>query len=480
MLKRYLRIVSVLFVFVFILTFVFAGCGTSTGGSKSTDEITTGATTAATAAATENKLPLMGDNLKYDPNAPVNDGKDITIKFWDQVGEDTYYNKWTQEYSKLHPNVKFDMTSSSFDDLFKKLPIALQSGTGPDCFYMSNEQEQALLSNMEPYPEDIFPLDQMKADFIQIDEHLKDGKLYYLDMGSMTGGIFYNKKLWAEAGLTDNDIPKTWEQFREIAKKLTKTDSSGNITVAGFNFNTGFEHVMNAMAMQQGNFLFDKEGKKPLLNTPENIKDAKFIYDLYNVDKVGSIKLPPSHESFGAETAAMIYSWGWIGGYLRDNFPKVEYGFFPSPTFDGKVPPAYERNNGESTPGVSAKANEANKKVSFDFIKYLLANDDAVIDYALYKMEAPSKKFVANRPEITGNIALAGQTGILDRTFWPGPVPGAYFNGLITYVSDEIMINNVPPEKALAKAEEVISKDMEPSGFVSIERKYQHADEFKN
>lgn len=37
-----------------------------------------------------------------------------------------------------------------------------------------------------------------------------------------TGSIYYNKTMWAEAGLTEEDIPVTRDQFREVAKKLMK------------------------------------------------------------------------------------------------------------------------------------------------------------------------------------------------------------------------------------------------------------------
>ncbi|RFT33077.1 hypothetical protein CG400_06070, partial [Bifidobacteriaceae bacterium NR017] len=37
---------------------------------------------------------------------------------------------------------------------------------------------------------------------------------------------YYNKKLWKEAGLTEADIPTTWDELREVAKKLTKWNGS--------------------------------------------------------------------------------------------------------------------------------------------------------------------------------------------------------------------------------------------------------------
>lgn len=469
-------------VLAFVFTIVFTGCGVSQGNSSSSasqnsssvDETTAVSTTAA------NQLPVMGETLKYDPNVSINDEKDITLKFWVYPEVESYYNKWTQEYSKIHPNVKWKIIPSAAADLYKKLPIALQTGTGPDIFQMHNMYTQVLIPNMEPYPEDVFPRDQLNADFLGVDTHIINGNIYYIDYGMMTAGMFYNKKMWADAGLTDADIPKTWDKFREVAKKLTKTDASGKIVVAGFNMNTYMALLLNAMTFQEGYFMFDKDGKKAILNTPEHIKNAKFLYDLYNVDKVGSIKMPSNSDTFETGKAAMIYCWGWIGSPLKLRFPNIKFGFFPTPTFKGNTPAAYDRNNGESTPGVSAQTSPEAKNTAFDFIKYLLCNDDALIDYNTVLYTAPSKKVLIDRPEISRDVVLAGQAALLERTFWPGPVPGQYWGGLITYVGDEIMINNVPPDKALAKAEEIINKDLEPTGFVSVERSYKFASEFKN
>ena len=39
--------------------------------------------------------------------------------------------------------------------------------------------------------------------------------------------MYYSLKAFEEAGLSESDIPKTWDQFLEIAHKLTKGDRFG-------------------------------------------------------------------------------------------------------------------------------------------------------------------------------------------------------------------------------------------------------------
>ena len=50
----------------------------------------------------------------------------------------------------------------------------------------------------------------------------------------MFGLVYYNKQMWKDAGLTENDYPKTWADLAEIAKTLTIQISTGQIQRAGF------------------------------------------------------------------------------------------------------------------------------------------------------------------------------------------------------------------------------------------------------
>lgn len=76
------------------------------------------------------------------------------------------------------------------------------------------------------------PVEDLEQDFNGVNAHVIDGKVYYIDYGMMTGSVYYNKEMWKEAGLTDDDIPKTWDEMIEVAKKLTIKDGD-NIVQAG-------------------------------------------------------------------------------------------------------------------------------------------------------------------------------------------------------------------------------------------------------
>ncbi|MGI5957812.1 MAG: extracellular solute-binding protein [Massiliimalia sp.] len=324
------------------------------------------------------------------------------------------------------------------------------------------------------------PIDVLKEDFLQVEEHLIDGKLYFIDMGVMTSGIFYNKDMWEEAGLTEADIPKTWDDLVAVAQKLTKTDSKGKITREGMALNEGANFLLTALNMQKGNFMFDEEGTA-LINTPDMKESMQFIVDFYDKYKVSSIDFPTYSESFANQQAAMTYSWGWYGTWLNgDSYKDLNWGFFNLPTVDGETPPAYDRNNGESTAAVSAKTGDKEKAVAFDMLKYFLCNDELLIETNMALSTVPVKLSLQNNETIATNIVLGTQAEILDRTYWPGAVPDPYFQGLLKYVEQDVLLNGKSIDDALENAETVINKDLEPLDFTPVERLYQHASEFKN
>src|SRR6201988_1070952 len=110
-----------------------------------------------------------------------------------------------------------------------KLQTAFASGQGPDIFIISpgdflRYYNGGVLTNLTPYMEeaaikDFFP-NLMRTREV-------DGKIYGLPMEVVPLAMFYSLKAFEEAGLSESDIPKAWDQFLEIARKLTKGDRFG-------------------------------------------------------------------------------------------------------------------------------------------------------------------------------------------------------------------------------------------------------------
>jgi len=116
----------------------------------------------------------------------------------------------------------------------------------------------------------------------------RNGRIYGLPVGGIGGGyvmtLFYNKKLFKEAGIVDEKgeakPPQTWEEFVETAKKLTNREKN----VAGFGILGGDGagwHFLNWVWQGGGEFEKNINGKwTAIFDSPEAVKALEFIKDL--------------------------------------------------------------------------------------------------------------------------------------------------------------------------------------------------------
>ncbi len=417
-------------------------------------------------------LPTQGTTFTYDPNTLVNNGEPITLDWWLWDG-DQQFQAFATRYQEIHPNVRINVVNQPWDDYWTKLPLALQGSDGPALFNIHNSHHENILPYAEAYDVD---LDAMRADFVGIDGHLVDGKVYYVDYGLMTGLIYYNKTMWGAAGLTDADIPATWEDFRAAAKKLTIGEGT-SMTQAGFNFNTSAYVLLLGKHYQSGANLFDPAGTKALIDTDTQSADLDYLLSLYNDDKVGTPDFGPnSDEAFGQGLSAMTYNWGHYYGTLRDKYPDIEFGTFQTPVNTaGQVPYAYDRYNGESTPGINKNASDGAREVAQDFLTFFLTSDALLKDLCLHYSLFPSSLSLADNAEITSHPVMSA-LGSIDRYIWPGPMPSTLEDNMKIAVSD-VLYNGVAVTDALATAQSTIDADLAKTSFVAVENQYAHADE---
>ncbi len=412
----------------------------------------------------------FGDTIKYDPSVEINGGKDITVELW-EWGSDELFQEIIDGYTAIHPNVTINLVNNPWEDYWTKLPLALDGENGPAIFNIHNSYHENLINYMAPLE---IPLEDLQADFTGVDAHVIDGEVYYIDYGMMTGSVYYNKDMWEAAGLTEADIPKTWDEMREVAKKLTIKEGD-TIIQAGLNFNDDFhQNYLLGLNYQLGENLFEEDGVTPKVNSDAMKQVMQMLVDMYEVDGIGSKDFgEKGADSFGQGQSAMVIQWGHYYNTLQTTWSDINFGVFEIPTFDGN-PYAYNRYNGESTFGVNKNAPEDQQAVAQDFIKYFLANDDAQVAFNLAMSIFPAKKSLADNEKILENPSLKVLAEHIDHYIWPGPMPATMETSL-KKAGQDIFFNGVDIDTALNEAQQNIIKDMKNSDFKSVENLYAYA-----
>lgn len=149
-----------------------------------------------------------------------------------------------------------------------------------------------------------------------------DGKFYCAPKDFSTLALVINTDMWTKAGLTDADIPTTWDQLDKVGQTFK---SKGMV---GLTFGPQIERVVVFMA-QAGGSLVSADGKTATVNSAENVagltqvqkmlKDGSAAYSntLKNAGWGG--------EAFGKQYAAMTIEGNWITGAMSHDYPNVKY-----------------------------------------------------------------------------------------------------------------------------------------------------------
>lgn len=128
---------------------------------------------------------------------------------------------------------------------------------------------------------------------------------YLLPFAWNTLLLYYNKTLFADAGLPEPAPNWTWDDFLAAAQKLTQdTDGDGTPNIWGFQ--TGYSMwSLGAWPISNGSFWMSPDFSEPWYNRPETIEAVQFVHDLiwkYQVAPSGDFS---ADEAFAAGTLAM-------------------------------------------------------------------------------------------------------------------------------------------------------------------------------
>jgi multiple sugar transport system substrate-binding protein len=218
-------------------------------------------------------------------------------------------------------------TVTPAQDLTQQLGQALAGGTPPDVFYVdaSRFADYASVGALEPYgdkiskPEDFY--ESLRTAFSY------DGKFYCAPKDFSTLALQINTDLWTKAGLTDADVPTSWEQLTATAQKIK---AKGQVPLALGDT----RDRIGAFMVQAGGWLVSKDGKQATADTPENLQALQYVKSLL---ASGYARYPKqldagwSGEAFGKGKAVMTIEGNWIKGALQNDFPNVKYKVVPLP-----------------------------------------------------------------------------------------------------------------------------------------------------
>jgi len=170
-------------------------------------------------------LPVFAGGQKEGGTAT---GQTVTLTEMDYWGGDpgnSAMKAYIASFEAAHPNFKVERTTVPFGNLLSKALTQAASHSLPDILELDNPDLQAFASTGALAPLDSFAnIDKSQYYAGPLSTVTYEGKLYGLPVGNNDLAIIYNKKMFADAGLTP---PKTWEDLLADAKALTHGTTYG-------------------------------------------------------------------------------------------------------------------------------------------------------------------------------------------------------------------------------------------------------------
>ncbi|MFC6083984.1 ABC transporter substrate-binding protein [Sphaerisporangium aureirubrum] len=274
----------------------------------------------------------------------------------------------TTEFSAQHKNVKWDIREDQFAVITQNAPRVLADDP-PDLMRLPQVSELVkdnLLKNLDDYAK-VFKWDQWPASQLQQMRLAPGGKtrgegsLYAMGLNFSMTGVFYNKKLAAQIGLSAP--PAT---LAELDDALAKAKAAGIAPIAQFNGGaTGglafpLQNLMAAYgpAAPINDWIFQKPGAT--IDTPSNLQAAqhleKWIKAGYFWKDVNAVDYATMMSRFIDGQGLFMFDGDWESGNL-DKQMKGDAGFFlmPSAQDGGKL----AAMSAPLTFGISSRAKNA-------------------------------------------------------------------------------------------------------------------------
>ena len=242
-------------------------------------------------------LLLLSGGCGPDRRQADNGGK-IVLNFWNGFSgpDGKTMTGMVRQFEQENPDVEVHMQIIPWGTYYDKLTLALAYGGAPDVFVVQAARfpEFASFHTLHPVA-DVFagakPALGAK-DFAPVPwrESFYRGTQYALPLDTHPIGLYYNTKLFQDAGIVDAQgrakPPTTLPEFLADAKKLTRdTTGEGRPDQWGFVFT--FEHTnWLTFAHQFGGDVLTPDGRHGAMSSPGSLAATHLMCDLITKYKV--------------------------------------------------------------------------------------------------------------------------------------------------------------------------------------------------
>jgi raffinose/stachyose/melibiose transport system substrate-binding protein len=432
--KNILRLIAPVVVFSMLLV-ACKPAPTAAPTAAPTEVVTEAPTVAATEAPTEPPLPSCGT-------------EPVVLNAYFETGFDIPY-KLAEEFTKQYPNVTWDIKQDQFANLITTTPLLLAGDNAPDLLRlptMVSFAKDGLLMNLDTYATkfgwDKWPVPQLNQNRVATDGTRGSGSLYAMGLNYSLTGVFYNKALATQIGMTE--APKTLAEFDALLAAAKTAGLQPIVEWGSAKSGMGLAFPLQNLMAAYGpvgpinDWIFNKPGAT--IDTPSNLLAAqhleKWIKAGYFPSDINALEYSDAAARFGAGEAVFTFNGDWQNAGYDTAMPGNVGFFLMPPAKAGDAPAAM---SAPLTYGIAAKAKNAD--CAAFFFNWVGSNDAARTINVNIGGSNPGGPLGAMMP-----AAAAGS--VTNETLAAGPVVGAAGNSMdfIANATSSIFAQGWTPE----------------------------------
>lgn len=312
---------------------------------------------------------------------------EITVFGWGGGEELQTRKEATEVFRKLYPKVKVKEIWLPANEVDTKLDAALAAGNAGDVIMMSPDWRglrSKWFEDLNPYVErDGLDLASLLTPGVDEGYVQPDGKREGMPTTASDFMIAYNKKIFDDAGVPYPTDDWTWDDFAEIARKVSSGEGANRI------YGIVTHWILQSFApMIYGGRPYNDDWTKQQLDDPRVIKGYQLFGDLVKDGAMpddAASKAMPMDQMFAAGRAAMypmgLFEASTIAKAVGNNF---EWGIVMPPR-----DPEGRTVNIKFQTGFAMNKDSKNKEAAWAYIKTASLNKEVGDIYSRVNLPAP-------------------------------------------------------------------------------------------
>jgi raffinose/stachyose/melibiose transport system substrate-binding protein len=318
----------------------------------------------ATASATSSTTPDTGAGSA----APGCGTEPVELRAYFETGFDLPF-ALSEEFTSQFPNVTWDISQDQFTNLMNATPRLLSGDNPPDLIRlptMASLVNDGLLLNLDDYAAafgwDRWPAAQLAQNRVAEDGTRGTGSLYAMGLNYSLTGVFYNRELAEQIGMTEP--PTTVAEFDELLAAAKEADllpiMAWNATASGGGLAFPLQQLMAAYGPPEpiNDWIFQKPGAT--IDTPSNLEAAehlqRWIDASYFPEDANALQYTDANARFRGGEGVFMFNGDWENGTYSSEMAE-NVGFFLFPALEADAPVA--AMSAPLTYGIAANAEHA-------------------------------------------------------------------------------------------------------------------------